>query len=302
MLHDDILNYDFNHHLAFMARAKSMKIHGLPDHHFLVQETMAKLLSLLFEEKDQFGKFYFDHNDFDSDENIISTGWDFLENNFMDFPFDDFLFIVKNQYRDVSHPAIIVSCLIDERIKSIFEELKFYTEITMPIINNSERFFIECIYQQDMIAFQAYLSFINRTADISEKVRTLVLYSTDESFINRRKNNASVSAGSLISCCMLLNTKYVDIQHYIPPEKVNLKRAKSKRPLLSDCSIIRIRSEYLEKTAVGTHNSPKPHWRRGHVRKLHDGRMIPVQPCLVNFNGHDIIPSKGVYVHDTQSV
>ena len=38
----------------------------------------------------------------------------------------------------------------------------------------------------------------------------------------------------------------------------------------------------------------RPHWRRGHIRRLADGRVIPIPPCCVNME--DGVPVKPEYV------
>lgn len=45
----------------------------------------------------------------------------------------------------------------------------------------------------------------------------------------------------------------------------------------------------------GTHASPKPHMRRGHVRRLKDGRVITIKNCIINKHK---IPEDGFVFHD----
>lgn len=38
--------------------------------------------------------------------------------------------------------------------------------------------------------------------------------------------------------------------------------------------------------------SPKPHWRRPHMRRLHDGQIvIPIPPCYVNWDEDSGLPA-----------
>lgn len=53
-------------------------------------------------------------------------------------------------------------------------------------------------------------------------------------------------------------------------------------------SLILPGNTYKSGDRIGTHNSPRMHWRRGHFRRL-DGRVIPVSPCIVGTAGTGVI-------------
>lgn len=83
------------------------------------------------------------------------------------------------------------------------------------------------------------------------------------------------------------------------PDKLNRQRILRGRPAIRSRIVIDLRTE---KNFPGAARSAsggwtvKPHWRRGHVRTLSDGRRVPIPPCCVNMV--EGIPVKPEYVLD----
>lgn len=77
---------------------------------------------------------------------------------------------------------------------------------------------------------------------------------------------------------------------------VNAKRIrKGKRPFFEWTTVeIKPRSTSQESKG-GTHASPKPHMRRGHVRKLKSGKIVSIKPMIVNKHK---MPDEGFVFHD----
>lgn len=288
MLHDDLLNLDYKKELNYLIESK--KRGGDP----ALLKSMV-LMSFIFKEtlkeKGQVGKFYFDHMDFDEDKNLLETGWDFLKNNFMDFPFDCCLFTLSNHYEDTDSPCFLVVKKMDENSKSLLLEFLKLSGLTKMVsfIDNASYFYMEAIKYKDKISFIPYVGFINK--DLEEKDRRIF----SVSLLEETRKQSNTSAGAIVSCLMLLNSKYAEKTNYIVPEKVNKKREKAGKPLLSDCSLIRIGKEYRSQFGSGPHGSPRAHWRRGHSRTLASGKKIPIAPMLINWDGKDI-PNKGIYL------
>lgn len=92
--------------------------------------------------------------------------------------------------------------------------------------------------------------------------------------------------------CALLVSK--GIKHIIdkPPERVQARRARDGRPPLPErhTIIVPVAVPARGAGAGGTHASPRPHWRRGHIRKYSDGKVTMVSPCIVNADGSAIEP------------
>jgi hypothetical protein len=78
----------------------------------------------------------------------------------------------------------------------------------------------------------------------------------------------------------------------LAPTAVNKKKGKNRKTKLMD--YIRVRMSEAVKTFVGgtepSGTTRRPQWRRGHIRRCRSGRIVPVQPCMVNWNGEKIEP------------
>ena len=83
------------------------------------------------------------------------------------------------------------------------------------------------------------------------------------------------------------------------PDKLQKARAKRRKPPLTPYITVQLNAQirdYLERESHARGYKVKPHWRRGHVRTLHDGKKTPVQPCLVNWDGETEIQKKAYKV------
>lgn len=79
------------------------------------------------------------------------------------------------------------------------------------------------------------------------------------------------------------------------PERLNKARAHKGKPAIGRTITIRLdRHGQVERN--GTHASPIPHWRRGHIRRLSSGKMTPVPPTLVNWSLGDKKPDPKDYI------
>jgi hypothetical protein len=87
----------------------------------------------------------------------------------------------------------------------------------------------------------------------------------------------------------LLHADGVSLRSKPAPQRLNKMRvAKGKFPIgpMSDVFINVGGTQYATSGAiVGSHASPRMHWRRGHVRRLQDGKITNVKPCLVGSVG-----------------
>ena len=101
--------------------------------------------------------------------------------------------------------------------------------------------------------------------------------------------NETMILGSIVdtitSLSMILATKNVGLRVEKASEKVNKKREKKGKPPYPAVTYVDVQ-RYMEAAArsatAGTHASPIPHLRRGHIRNYRNGGRSWVRPALVN--------------------
>jgi len=92
-------------------------------------------------------------------------------------------------------------------------------------------------------------------------------------------------ADGMISMCMILSTRGVPTRVAEPPVRLNAKRARSGKPPLVRVTHVDTGLYYRALAEAdrprGTHKSPVPHLRRGHIRRLPSGDTW-VRDAVVN--------------------
>lgn len=93
----------------------------------------------------------------------------------------------------------------------------------------------------------------------------------------------AITAGFFSSALGALSSKGPEIRTQPAPAKLNKQRAKKGRPPIFEYRIVEIPAWAKAKAEGlgGTHASPRLHWRRGHERRLGEGRKTFVHACLV---------------------
>ncbi|MGD9670237.1 MAG: hypothetical protein AB7U75_14565 [Hyphomicrobiaceae bacterium] len=87
---------------------------------------------------------------------------------------------------------------------------------------------------------------------------------------------------------MLLMSRETQVREEPAPFKLNKLRAKKGRPPIGDRYFIHIaqaQRRLFSDKGGGTHASPIPHWRRGHLRHMANGTIVPVVPHAVGAKG-----------------
>ena len=88
------------------------------------------------------------------------------------------------------------------------------------------------------------------------------------------------SIAEVAACVALLATKGIEKEAVTPRPDVNRKRVRAGRVSLPSFTIVHLNS-YRKKEGKGTHASPCPHFRRGHIRLLPSGKKTSVSPAIV---------------------
>ena len=82
---------------------------------------------------------------------------------------------------------------------------------------------------------------------------------------------------------------------YIGSAFLNKKRIKKgKRPFF-EWTTVAVKPRIASEPQGGTHASPKPHMRRGHIRRLKSGKIITIKSMLINKHK---MPDEGFIFHD----
>jgi hypothetical protein len=116
-----------------------------------------------------------------------------------------------------------------------------------------------------------------------------------------REHDAPI-VGSLIDgvvgLSMILSTKNIPVRVEEVSEKLNKKRvASGKQPLVRVTHVDSSRYHAAIKNTreKGTHASPVPHMRRGHLRTYADGHQIWIKDMLVNAKSHSELGARDHY-------
>ena len=107
----------------------------------------------------------------------------------------------------------------------------------------------------------------------------------DESDLARDAAALGSLADGVAAMTMILATKGVGARREPAPARLNAKREKLGKPPYPSITHVDARAYFdaMQRTALGgTHASPVPHLRRGHVRTYQDGRKTWVRSALVN--------------------
>lgn len=90
----------------------------------------------------------------------------------------------------------------------------------------------------------------------------------------------------VIGLMAMLEAKGVEQRLTPAPKKLNKRRTAAGKPPIGEVREIFIRVGGVSyrtsgEAEIGSHRSPRLHWRRGHVRRLPSGELTHVRPCLV---------------------
>ena len=107
-----------------------------------------------------------------------------------------------------------------------------------------------------------------------------------------QRNRGSNSLDPLVTMLRLLADAAIPITHVAAPAKLNAARAKKGRHQIPAHNVVHTKDyvsafqsrAYVKASARGGHHaSPVAHWRRGHMRHLSNGKLVPVKASKVNW-------------------
>lgn len=95
-----------------------------------------------------------------------------------------------------------------------------------------------------------------------------------------RDEPAEMPARIALALCILLDSRSVDVSAPISVRRAH-GASPSAPPMVSYRRLTIRHSAGSHEAGKGSHSPPRLHWRRGHLRRLRTGAVVPVSPCLV---------------------
>lgn len=95
-------------------------------------------------------------------------------------------------------------------------------------------------------------------------------------------------------CLLVTNMKQFEQHDVVHGPKIQKAREKKGLPPLNRTILIRLHSSFrnILNAGGGSGIERRPHWRRGHLRHLQSGAIVPVSPCMVNWRGEAVEPKE----------
>lgn len=203
------------------------------------------------------------------DEDMAMTGIEFMKNGLMDPPYETLFFQAKNYFSDGKS--------IDVWVKYIPKQKRIYY---LPPPNNGE---MRLSLYIDIETSKTYFFDIRSEGwPVINVTDPEVLQSID--FYSK----------AFFHLCMVLNHPVYYHERNEVNEAINSKRERKGKSRLSPYIYVKMNKDVKESLTNSDGTIRRPHWRRGHVRRLRSGIIVPVQACIVNYNGY--VPNKKTYI------
>lgn len=232
--------------------------------------------------------------------------------SFIQFDFGDVTSIPDNEWMGLQDYAME---LIDADMFRMPFEWCFYTykadglDFSAAIVERDRRLFCFAAIGEPGVpcAFVANIMiWLERHVPEKFKLASEVFFSPDfrAYYYDQHRQKAiadessTIASRNILALTMLLSAKGVEQIITPAPHKLNKHRAQSGKPLIGEVREIVIRhgkKTYLSSGQErGSHASPRMHWRRGHLRRLPNGEVTNVRPCLVGSIGDARLPEYSV--------
>lgn len=225
--------------------------------------------------------FYFDDIDVSNDETLVplaDTAGEFYREGLLSPPFPKTLFIFRHTKLNVTVPVLA------QQIEGGYKIVSFITDY--PLLLSPASVLPGCAidYKREYAGTLTGGNLINLPND--ELAQARALFAPADMTPDDLKLGVASAVLYFLLGSMLLNMPHYEAVPHDIDEKLRRAREKNGKPPLKSYTVVRpvkaVRDE-MQDGAGGW--KVKPHWRRGHIRTLSDGRKVPVQPCMVNFKG-----------------
>lgn len=243
----------------------------------------------------------FDFLNVEVDPALMDFGSDLASNGLMKLPFTDVIFTFRNlnfghrldvnahvlcSQRSGSDPELI------GREGSIDPDA-IYTGVWLCMSGHDSKSPFEFGYNFDAFAQHHYVpgGKAEWQAATPEAMQLLI-----PGYSNKTRAPALTTALTLCEVAVALLASR-GIRHDVDkaPDRVQARRAREGKPPLPERHTIIVPGTMPRASGDGTggtHASPRPHWRRGHVRRYASGTTTVVAPCIVNGDGSAISPKQ----------
>lgn len=218
--------------------------------------------------------------EFYNDE-LLTTAKDFYYEGILNAPFSEVLINTKYKIFSSQVPSIERDLLVDLQV-----------EVTEKVFNGNTNHKIKFNVKDpsgEWVRMPFETTCNKEKARLSENV-----LETGGAFDDKEEMTMAVAWQQevMMMCLMVMNLPQYEHKKVEVSEKVNRKRDKKGKKRLKDYIQLQLKKEYRSGLSGKGGGSPKPHWRRGHIRRLANGKHTPVSPCLVNFNGETVKPKE----------
>jgi hypothetical protein len=211
-----------------------------------------------------------------SNLSLLETAEEFAENGLLQIPFDNFIFYVRDIFELMNVPddgsryenSLIIWFYHDKENNVLY---------CQPLQKSQENFHLpNAFFGYELTENRMKFFYFQKTGmphDFLETYHRLTLI-----------------------LLMTLNHPYFEKTGGEPSQALQKKRIKKGKTVLGKYIYVDMKSDIKKRLTTNTGSIRAPHWRRGHIRRLGDGRIVPVEACIVNWEGDPEEIQKKIYV------
>lgn len=236
------------------------------------------------------------HFDFGSIDPVPDDEWkglqlysfDLIENDLFDVPYEAFSFAWSQTLPTGATVDRIAACL------KLPGEMAGHPE--MPVVGLECWLFSSAMHEGQRAYHCMHTAFSALQSKQTGKLMVLEpeIMPMQQSGIRHKPDQSELDlapslVGDMTALVALLHADGVSMRTSPAPMRLNKVRAAKGKVAIGPLSQVFVnvgkRQVAPSGVTVGSHASPRMHWRRGHVRRLQDGKITNVRPCLVGSVG-----------------